>query len=78
MSQHFLPGIDIRILKNTNHQPQTIHTLQRPAKRKKARNCKYELIKQSILGPVTTPLHQLVRVSLSNKTVVFKKRLISE
>lgn len=36
------------------------------------------MIKQSLLTPTATPLHKLVRVSLSNKTVVFKKKMLTE
>lgn len=36
------------------------------------------MIKQSILAPIASPLHKLVRVSLSNKAVVFKKKMITE
>lgn len=77
MSQHFLPEIDIRIGPRRS-EINSIHSLAHLTKKHKMKNNKYELIKQSILSPIATPLHQLVRVSLSNKTVVFKKRLLTE
>jgi len=35
-------------------------------------------VKQSLLLNNNTPLHQYVRMSFSNKTVVYKKRLVNE
>ena len=71
MQQH-LPEIAIRhhpIL----HEP-SIHTLNR--QQRKTLNNKNLHIKQSLIINNSTPLHQYVRMSFSNKTVVYKKRLV--
>ena len=78
MSELFLPDIDIRIGRyQPASDPHSIHSLKKLVSSKKSKISALDKIKQTVLTPSNSPLHQLVRMSLSNKTVIFKKRLLT-
>jgi hypothetical protein len=75
MTENYLPEIDIRIDKQHRGVEPAFNLPHKYAKRKSMINQKYDWIKYSVLTP-NSPINQFVRISLSNKTALFKRRSI--
>jgi hypothetical protein len=75
MTENTLPEIDICIDKYSKGFEPSLHLPSKYAKRKQMINQRYDWIKYSVLTP-NTPINQFVRISLSNKTALFKRRSI--